>query len=133
MDTVYTQTMLNLAPIVMGFPLSTITGLIVFRGILAIYIHSNVRIPLGFIKCLVGAPQLHHWHHDRDRRAGNYANVSPLMDLLFGTYVCPDHEPDEVGLMENSPHGYLRQLIDPMLPRSIANRVLRKHQGGNQP
>ncbi len=133
LDTVYTQTMLNLAPIMMGFPLSTIAGLIVFRGIWAIYIHSNVRIPLGFIKCFVGAPQLHHWHHDRDRRAGNYANVSPLMDLLFGTYVCPDHEPDEVGLMEESPQGYLSQLIDPMLPRSIAKRVLRKHHGSDQP
>jgi sterol desaturase/sphingolipid hydroxylase (fatty acid hydroxylase superfamily) len=28
---------------------------------------------------------LHHWHHDRDRDFGNYANVSPLMDVLFGT------------------------------------------------
>ena len=33
-------------------------------------------------------------HHDRDRDVGNYANLSPLMDILFGTYHCPDHEPE---------------------------------------
>jgi sterol desaturase/sphingolipid hydroxylase (fatty acid hydroxylase superfamily) len=114
LDTVYTQTILNLPPLVLGFPLSTIAALITFRGLWAIYIHSNVRIPLGPFKCLVGAPQLHHWHHDRDRALGNYANLSPIMDLFFGTYVCPDHEPSQVGLADESAKSYWSYLIDPL-------------------
>ena len=35
--------------------------------------------------------------HDKARDAGNYANISPLMDLLFGTYRCPKHEPEAFG------------------------------------
>jgi sterol desaturase/sphingolipid hydroxylase (fatty acid hydroxylase superfamily) len=69
---------------------------------------------------LIGAPELHHWHHDRDRDAGNYANISPLMDLLFGTYRCPDHEPESFGLREPIPHSYLGQLLHPFLPKRRA-------------
>lgn len=47
----------------------------------------------------------------------DYANVSPLFDLLFGTYRCPAQEPDAVGLSEPFPKGYLRQLIQPFLRR----------------
>src|SRR5262249_7665530 len=46
-DTIYTLTLINLPAFVLGFPLETIAGLIAFRGIWAIYIHSNVRLPIG--------------------------------------------------------------------------------------
>jgi sterol desaturase/sphingolipid hydroxylase (fatty acid hydroxylase superfamily) len=67
---------------------------------------------------LVGAPELHHWHHDRERDAGNYANISPLMDILFGTYRCPDHEPEHFGLKEPAPSTYLGFMVEPFLPAS---------------
>lgn len=113
LDTVYTMALINTPAFILGFPLETLTGLIAFRGIWAIYIHSNVRLPLGPIRMLIGAPELHHWHHDKDRDAGNYANISPLMDLLFGTYYCPDHEPEEFGVKEAIPKGYLAQMLHP--------------------
>ena len=87
-----------------------------FRGIWAIYIHSNVRLPIGPLRKLIGSPELHHWHHDRDRDAGNYANLSPLMDILFGTYRCPGHEPERFGLNQPTPSTYLGHLIQPLLP-----------------
>src|SRR5262249_55220717 len=59
----------------------------------------------------------HHWHHDRDRDAGNYANISPLMDILFGTYRCPDHEPEHLGINEPTPRTYLGHMVWPFLPR----------------
>src|ERR1043165_5970263 len=102
-DTVYTMGLINLPAFLLGFPLETLAGLIAFRGIWAIYIHSNVRLPLGPLRVLIGAPELHHWHHDRDRQAGNYANISPLMDLIFGTYRCPDHEPEALGIDQPLP------------------------------
>jgi sterol desaturase/sphingolipid hydroxylase (fatty acid hydroxylase superfamily) len=116
LDTIYTMGIVNLPAMLLGFPLETVTGFIVFRGLWAIYIHSNVRLPLGPLRMLVGAPELHHWHHDRDRDAGNYGNLSPLMDILFGTYRCPDHEPEHFGLNQPTPQTYLGQLVQPLLP-----------------
>jgi sterol desaturase/sphingolipid hydroxylase (fatty acid hydroxylase superfamily) len=122
-DTVYTLGLINLPAFVLGFPLETLVGLIAFRGIWAIYIHSNVRLPLGPLRVFVGAPELHHWHHDRDRNAGNYANISPLMDVLFGTYRCPDHEPERFGIREEIARSYLGQMLHPFLPRRRALQV----------
>jgi sterol desaturase/sphingolipid hydroxylase (fatty acid hydroxylase superfamily) len=114
LDTIYTVGVINLPAFLLGFPLEVMEGFIAFRGIWAIYIHSNVRLPIGPIRMLIGAPELHHWHHDKDRRAGNYANISPLMDILFGTYTCPDHEPDSFGIQEPSPRTYVGQLLNPL-------------------
>ncbi|MCB9235495.1 MAG: sterol desaturase family protein [Bacteroidia bacterium] len=115
-DSIYTIGLINLPAFVLGFPLETIAGFIAFRGIWAIYIHSNVRLNLGPLRMLIGAPELHHWHHDLDRMAGNYANISPLMDIIFGTYKCPDHEPAAFGIHEETPSTYLGQLIEPVWP-----------------
>lgn len=81
LDTVYTMGLINLPAFLLGFPLETLAGLAAFRGIWAIYIHSNVLLPIGPLRWFIGAPELHHWHHDRTRDAGNYANISPLMDF----------------------------------------------------
>lgn len=116
LDTVYTVGLINLPAFVLGFPTHTIVGLIAFRGLWAIFIHSNVRLPIGPIRMLIGAPELHHWHHDKARDAGNYANLSPLMDLLFGTYICPDHEPQAFGISQAHPRTYWGLLLHPFLP-----------------
>ena len=113
LDTVYTMGLINLPAFVLGFPLETLAGLLAFRGIWAIYIHSNVRLPIGPLRMLIGAPELHHWHHSREREAGNYANISPLMDLVFGTYKCPAREPELLGVAEPMPKGYFGQLWHP--------------------
>lgn len=117
LDTIYTMGLINLPAFVMGFPLETLAGLLAFRGLWAIHLHSNVRLPLGPLRMLVGAPELHHWHHAREREAGNYANISPLMDLLFGTYRCPPREPEAFGVTEPMPRGYMGQLLHPFRGR----------------
>jgi sterol desaturase/sphingolipid hydroxylase (fatty acid hydroxylase superfamily) len=116
LDTVYTMGLINLPAFLLGFPLETLAGLLAFRGMWAIYIHSNVRLPIGPLRMLIGAPELHHWHHSREREAGNYANISPLMDLLFGTYRCPPHEPETFGISQPIPKSYLGQLLHPFRP-----------------
>ena len=115
--TIYTITLINLPAFILGFPLATLAGFIAFRGIWAIYIHSNVTLPLGPLRAILGAPELHHWHHAKDRDAGNYGNVCPLMDLLFGTYVCPGHEPESFGLNTPTPKTWLGYMIQPLLPK----------------
>ncbi|MCX2745321.1 sterol desaturase family protein [Mangrovivirga sp. M17] len=126
LDSIYTIGLINLPAFIMGFPLESIAGIIAFRGIWAIYIHSNVRLPIGPLRVLIGAPELHHWHHDLDRRAGNYANISPIMDVIFGTYKCPDTEPEKFGIKEESPNTYLGQIIEPILPVKTWKKIKRR-------
>jgi len=121
-DSIYTVGLINLPAFILGFPLETIAGIIAFRGIWAIYIHSNVRLPIGPFKILIGAPELHHWHHDLDRDAGNYANISPIMDVVFGTYVCPDKEPEQFGIKEEFPKNYVGQMLYPVLSEKISSK-----------
>jgi sterol desaturase/sphingolipid hydroxylase (fatty acid hydroxylase superfamily) len=123
-DSIYTIGIINLPAFVLGFPLETLAGLIAFRGLWAIYIHSNVRLPTGPLRVLFGAPELHHWHHDRARDAGNYANISPLMDVLFGTYRCPDHEPESFGIREPISQTYLGQMLHPFLRHRLKTDVV---------
>lgn len=119
LDSVFTVGIINLPAIVLGFDLEAITALVAFRGIWAIYIHSNVRLEIGDLKKIIGSPDLHHWHHDKERDRGNYANISPLMDILFGTYVCPDHEPETFGIKEHFPSSYLTQMLRPLFPNRV--------------
>jgi sterol desaturase/sphingolipid hydroxylase (fatty acid hydroxylase superfamily) len=116
-DSIYTIFLVNLPIFALGFPIEFLAWFAGFRGLWAVFIHSNVRLPIGPLRFLIGAPELHHWHHDREREAGNYANVSPVMDLLFGTYRCPDHEPASVGVQEPMPKGYLGLLAYPFRRR----------------
>lgn len=113
LDMIYTAAAVNLPPFLLGLSIETIGALIAFRGMWAIFIHSNVRISIGPLRALIGAPELHRWHHARDRDAGNFANLSPLMDLLFGTYHASEQEPERLGIEEQAPSGYLGQLLWP--------------------
>lgn len=116
-DTLYTLTVVNLPAILMGFSLSSIAFLVIFRGVWAIYIHSNINLNVGVLKYIFGSPQLHHWHHDINKHKGNYANVSPLMDILFGTYYEQKDFPENYGIEEKIPQNYFKQLIEPLLPK----------------
>lgn len=133
LDSIYTIGIINLPAFIMGFQLETLAAVIAFRGIWAIYIHSNVRLPLGPLKLLIGSPELHHWHHDIERDAGNYANISPLMDKLFGTYVCPPQEPEQVGIKEDFPKNYIGQLLKPVLPAVLWKKWIKKGNNINNP
>lgn len=108
---------INLHAFILGFPLETLAGFLAFLGLWAIFIHSNVRLPIGPLRMIIGAPELHHWHHDKARDVGNYANISPLVDILFGTYRCPDHEPEAFGIHEPISKHYLGQLWHPFRRR----------------
>jgi len=77
-----------------------------------------VRIDLGALEYLVGAPALHRWHHAEQRDVGNYANLAPWLDVLFGTYHRPAEPPAALGPGEEMPKGYVALLLHPFLPRA---------------
>jgi len=115
-DGVLTQLVINLPAILLGLPFEAVGGLVVFRGLWAIFIHANVRLPLGPLRILFGAPEIHHWHHARVAATRhNFANLAPWVDLLFGTYHCPEGpETYPLGLTTPWPRGYLAQLLYPL-------------------
>jgi len=119
LDGLYTQVWMNLPAVVLGVSFEGLLGLVAFRGLWATFIHSNVSIPLGPFALLFGSPQHHHLHHLRGREVGNYANLAPWLDLLFGTHVSAG-EParaGSLGLDEPAPRSYLALLIHPFRRR----------------
>jgi len=122
-DSIYTVGIINIPALLFGYDLESIAVIVAFRGIWAIYIHSNVRIEIGVFKKIIGSPDLHHWHHDKERDRGNYANISPLMDIFFGTYTCPPSEPKEYGIKENFPSNYVGQMLKPIIPNKIWDNI----------
>jgi sterol desaturase/sphingolipid hydroxylase (fatty acid hydroxylase superfamily) len=124
-DGILVQTAQNLPAMLLGLPFELLAVLIVFRGAWAILIHSNVRIPLGPLRILFGAPELHHFHHARvPRTAHNFANLAPWLDLVFGTYHCPSQrESYELGLSAPWPRGYLKQLVRPFAGARRADQI----------
>jgi sterol desaturase/sphingolipid hydroxylase (fatty acid hydroxylase superfamily) len=119
LDGVFTQLCQNLPAMVLGLPFDVLAVLVTFRGVWAIFIHSNVQLPLGPLRVLFGAPELHHFHHQRTREtAHNFANLAPFLDILFRTYHRPrGPETYPLGLTEPFPAGYLAQLVEPFRPR----------------
>jgi sterol desaturase/sphingolipid hydroxylase (fatty acid hydroxylase superfamily) len=119
LDGIGTQLAANLPAFALGFPVAALAGLAAFRGLWAIFVHSNVRLPLGPLRVLFGAPELHHFHHARvGRTRHNFANVAPWIDLLFGTHHLPSLSGEEtyaLGLDGPWPKSYVAQLLWPFV------------------
>jgi sterol desaturase/sphingolipid hydroxylase (fatty acid hydroxylase superfamily) len=119
LDGILTQLCQNLPALLLGVPIGYLAALATLRGMWAIFVHSNVRLPLGPLRWILGDPELHHWHHARSSRTvHNFANLAPWIDALFGTHHRPGpSEPYELGLDEPWPRGYLAQLARPFASR----------------
>jgi sterol desaturase/sphingolipid hydroxylase (fatty acid hydroxylase superfamily) len=115
LDGLYTQFFMNIPAVLLGFSFEGLLGLVAFRGLWATFIHSNVEVPLGPLAIVFGSPKHHHLHHLRDREVGNYANLAPWIDLLFGTYRHGRANPNELGLDTPAPRTYLGLLAYPFV------------------
>ena len=124
LDNIYTRGLETLPAVLLGFDLNLIIGFLTFRGLWALFIHSNVNIRLGFLEILFGSPHLHHWHHELEFRGKcNYANLSPLMDILFGTFHSPPQSASKFGIQDKISRSYFGQLIEPMFPKNIWEKI----------
>ena len=124
LDGFLTQLCQNLPAIVVGLRLDVLGPLAVLRGGWGIFIHSNTRVRLGPLGLLLGAPELHHFHHARVARSGhNFANLAPWLDVVFRTYLRPTGEETyPLGLDGPWPRGYFAQLARPFLPATSVSR-----------
>ncbi len=118
LDNIYTRGLETLPAVLLGLDLNLIAGFVTFRGLWALFIHSNTNIRLGFLEVLLGSPHLHHWHHELHRRGlVNYANLSPLMDVVFGTYYNPPERPGEYGVADSVRQPWVWQMLDPFIKK----------------
>lgn len=125
-DSAYTRLVENLPLMLLGFPMHLLAGFAAFRGLWALYIHSNVALSPGPLRYVLGSPRLHHWHHETEVGGRvNFANLNPLMDVAFGTYHDPGRDPASYGAGGANAGGFVRQIVDPMLPQAIRARVQR--------
>ena len=117
LDGLYSQLCFNAPAFLLGINVALLVPVLVVRGAWAVFIHSNVRIPLGPLGLLLGDPTLHRFHHvgEPDQTA-NYANLAPYLDVLFGTHVRPAGEDYELGVRHPMPNTLLGCLVAPFWP-----------------
>lgn len=117
LDGLFSQVCLNLPAFFLGVGIHAVVPLFVLRGLVATFVHSNVRMPLGPLGLLFGDPVLHRWHHAKVARCRhNFANVAPYLDVLFGTHHRPADETYALGMEEPPPEGIAEQLVHPFMP-----------------
>jgi sterol desaturase/sphingolipid hydroxylase (fatty acid hydroxylase superfamily) len=116
LDGIYSQLFLMTPCMFLGVSPYTIMPVLVFRGLWAVLVHSNTRLPLGPLGTLFGDPVLHRWHHARRSTADNYANLAPYLDILFGTHHRPADEDYPLGVVGSFPESFLPQLLPGFSP-----------------
>ncbi len=97
----------------------TPTALQIYVGVVYIYsslLHANVKGDFDRLGHYVATPRFHHWHHGLEAEAvdKNFAIHFPLFDRLFGTFhMPPGRWPENYGVPEQVPAGYLKQFLYP--------------------
>jgi sterol desaturase/sphingolipid hydroxylase (fatty acid hydroxylase superfamily) len=114
LDGLYSHLFLTLPAVLLGVGREGIMAVYVFRGVCAVFVHSNVRMSLGPFGLLFGDPVLHRWHHARVAQTRhNFANLAPYLDVLFGTHHRPSHEQYELGLVDLPGRSFALPLAHP--------------------
>ena len=111
-----------------GGPAVAVAGAI--AGSLAIWEHSNMNFAWPKPLCYVlVSPRYHRWHHAREAEAvdKNFCLIFPFLDLLGGTYYCPDRLPYAYGLYV-SPDATAQQVSAVDIPADLLGQLLHPFQ-----
>lgn len=115
---VLVQRSLIVAPFYLfGFAKEAIDHYLIFAGIITVFIHGNLSLPLGWLRYVIATPAFHHWHHAADQAAvdKNFAVHLPVLDLIFGTFLMPGRSwPKRYGIIgDKPPPGLIGQHLYP--------------------
>ena len=134
LDGVTTQLVQNLPAMILALSLREVGALVVIRGAWGLFIHANLRLDVGWLRFVLGAPALHHHHHAKDAVPANFANLAPWIDVVFGTYHRPTGpEAYPLGVPEPAPRGYLALLVWPFRRQAVtAARAPRRQRGAGR-
>ena len=79
------------------------------------YIHSNLKIDLGWFEVIINGPSMHRWHHARElaQRNANFGTKLGIWDRLFRTAYQPSYRAQDYGLAdaETYPEGFIGQQL----------------------
>lgn len=88
-----------------------------FQLTVGLMTHSNIRVRSGWLSYIFNTPELHHWHHSRQRHEhdNNYGSVTMVWDHIFGSYFNPSDRKAsaEIGASTYVPKGFFAQLANP--------------------
>lgn len=75
----------------LGLPADALGPVGIFLVLHNMYVHADLDWTHGPLELLIASPRFHRWHHaDVPEHYGtNLANVIPLFDVAFGTYLVP--------------------------------------------
>ena len=100
------------APLVLlGVPLGAHAAVLVALKLATVFVHSNVRVPVGPLCFVIATPRFHHRHHQRDGAVANFSSFLPFLDLLFGSY--SDETTDSFGVDRKLPESFVGLLLAP--------------------
>jgi sterol desaturase/sphingolipid hydroxylase (fatty acid hydroxylase superfamily) len=101
----------------LGFAEPILYAYIFFVYLSSVFIHSNLRIPFGFLNYVITTPRFHHWHHGLEEEAidKNFAIHFPIIDMVFGTFHLPTERwPTGYGIGGHPvPRGFWKQFLYP--------------------
>ncbi|WP_241255137.1 sterol desaturase family protein [Altererythrobacter sp. BO-6] len=100
----------------LGFSPSVMQAYLGFIYVWSSLLHANVGGDFDRLGHWLATPRFHHWHHGLEREAFdvNFAIHFPWIDKLFGTFhLPPGRWPENYGIPENVPRGYLGQMAYP--------------------
>ncbi len=116
LDQIFSRIVMFVPLYILGFTKEVFGAYIFFALVHAIFIHSNVRFRLNFLRYIITTPVYHRWHHSNDPQARNknFAGELPVLDYIFGTMYLPKEKmPQTYGISEPIPQSYAAQLKFP--------------------
>ena len=101
--------------VVLGFPLTAVVAYIPLLTVFAIFLHANVPWRFGPLRYVIASPAFHRWHHTcaDEGRERNFAGLFPFIDIAFGTFYLPTHQPSAFGIDEHTGDSFFAQLVYP--------------------
>ena len=113
-----TQTLVLVPLCALGAPTLVLVWIAVWNNVEGALAHANVDFKFpSAAHWVLPTPALHLVHHsiERELQVSNLAGVTPLWDVVFGTFRHPDRHPvARVGIDDPLPTGFLAQLASPL-------------------
>jgi sterol desaturase/sphingolipid hydroxylase (fatty acid hydroxylase superfamily) len=102
----------------LGFAPTVLQAYIGFVYVYSSLLHANLGGNFDRLGHWIATPRFHHWHHGLEKEAVdvNFSIHLPLLDKLFGTFFLPPGRwPENYGVPEDVPPGYLAQMKYPFV------------------
>jgi len=107
--------------IVLGAPAPVIGCWFAIIAVHLAFQHSNLDYSVGIFRHVLGVAEIHRWHHKREYEDAqvNFGEFWMIWDQLFRTFKYQKNgvRAGEVGMRENMPSTYLKQLQWPFAGR----------------